>query len=130
MPALQIDEDFARLDPHLEPRLRDGAACLVPAGADVELPAVPRTSHDRPAQAPARQRSALVRTDAVQGIKRAVDMKQSHDAITRHALDRLSRRAFFDSRDADPICHRVSSSWAACLSSGGAATNIVRANGG
>lgn len=130
MPALQIDEDFARLDPHLEPRLHDGAACLVPAGADVELPTVPRTGDDRPAQATARQRSALVRTNAVEGIKRAVDVKQRHDAITRHALDRLSRRAFVDSRDADPICHRVSFSRAACLSSGGAATNTVQANGG
>jgi len=47
----------------------------------IELPAVPRASHDAADKLPFAERSALVRANAVEREELAVDIKQCDDAV-------------------------------------------------
>src|SRR5581483_9712429 len=62
------------------------------AGAHVELPAVPRTGHNRAGETAFAQRAALMRTDAVERVERAFDVEQRDDSPSGYQLQRTSRR--------------------------------------
>ena len=53
-------------------------ACL-----DIELPSMPRTSHDATDQFSLAKRASLMRTDSIQGMEFAIDIEQSNDSISR-----------------------------------------------
>jgi len=88
------------IDPHAavfhlrrESRLEDVAIQLLLAASDVELPAMPGAGHDTAGKLAFAERSALMRTDAVERKELSVDVEQRDNAVADDHFQRAAWRA-------------------------------------
>lgn len=95
-------EDVASFDTRLEPLLPNRGAELMPAVADVELPAVPGACDDAAFEPPFAQRAALMRADAVEREELAADVKQRDDSVAGHRFQATAGRTISCRSDAVP----------------------------
>ena len=80
---------------------------MVLPGPHVELPAVPRTGHLAALERSFAQRSALVRTDAVQGVPAVGSVEQGHNPAFDHQLARSARRTVAGDGNTNPTRHEA-----------------------
>ena len=93
------------LYPDGKARLLERGTQQAGAGADIELPAMPRTGDDGAGKATLADGASLMRTDSVDRVENAVDIRDCYDAVSSHALQRSAGRAFSERRDGDPLTH-------------------------
>ena len=93
---------FAVFHLRLKPWLYHGAAKLMLTSAHIELPAVPRAGDDAALQIAFAERSALMRTDAVEREVFPVDVVQRDDPIPRDGLTTGAGRNLADFADGVP----------------------------
>ena len=77
---------------------------VLPRG-HVELKAMPGAGDDAPGKLPFAERPSLVRAHAVEGMKRAFDVEQGHDAIAGNVFPSRSRRAILRTSESNPMGH-------------------------
>ena len=76
-------------------------------GRHVELPAMPGTRDDATRQSSLGEWAALVRANAVQGMKCSIQVEQGDDAITGNTFDGLAGWAVGHMADQSPVVHGV-----------------------
>jgi len=101
----KLDVDVRPLDLEREFRVLDSRVEAVAAGGHVELPAVPRTRHHGPVQAAFAQRPPGVRTNSIQRVKRALNVKERDHSSAGRKFARGAGSNFPDRRQPMPLRH-------------------------
>ena len=100
-----MDEHGTVLNLDLKHRLTNARIQAVLAASHIKLPAMPRTSHDTASQLSFGQRSSLMSTNPVDGLKLSVDVEQRDNPPLDHSFFRRPRRQLRHVRDFVPIQH-------------------------
>jgi hypothetical protein len=79
----------------------------MPPRGDIELPAVPGAGHDVSPKDPITERPARVRANAVQGVKRAIHVKERHHPPARSQFLPRALGDILDTGDTHPFAHAV-----------------------